>query len=212
MLRKQSPISRISNKILKFEWNPRMTIDFKNLLSFATRGFAFIYRSSTAKWKMFFSRFQLSHFVGVERERDSKLFLVFIPSQNSVRILRKAYFHPCSEDAHPLVSNFIDGLCRQHSVDVLIETESDAEENFRISISSISFDACESKLKPHTTYLVISDGLPLPTSFHISFLHPNLLDAIYREYFSLLRRKTWRYISRPWDMNPVPFNWIFHPK
>lgn len=78
---------------------------------------------------------------GIGVESDSKLFHVFIPSQNSARILRQANFHLINEDAHPPVNNFMYGLSRQHSAETSTETESDADEDVHRRVSAISFEA-----------------------------------------------------------------------
>ena len=49
-------------------------------------------------------------------------------------------------------------------------------------MSAISFEAYASQLKPHSSYLGISDGPPLPTSFKNACKHAKWSEAIDREY------------------------------
>lgn len=114
----------------------------------------------------------------------------FSSRHDTLRIVRQADVHHITKDAHSAVSNFIDGLARQHSVDISTEMESDANEYVHRSMYSITCEPYASQLKPPSTYFCMRDGPPLPTSFHSACLHPKWSEAIYREYSALFRRKS----------------------
>jgi len=114
-LRNRLPASRINGELPILLWNPRTIIDFKSLLLFGQLGASFIYRSKTVAKKKLQPRSALSNFVGMES--DARLIRVYIPTEKNIKVIRRVDFRPISEKL-PGVSALLDGLAREHSIEV----------------------------------------------------------------------------------------------
>lgn len=223
-LRNRLPSSRINFSIPLQKWNPSSRIQFKSFPKFGAAGYAFIYYPKTTKTRKLLPRSELANFLGVEG--DERMIRVFVPETKTIRRLRRADFHVSKNSPLPSVSSLLDGIARQRIIkeEQHQQTSNDqpeVEELLQATLASVKLNnslstpipfSLTSRLVPHKTYLGVSDGPELPTSFDSACHSAKWAAAIDREYNDLLRRGTWTYIPSDKNHPPVPFKWIFRAK
>jgi len=69
-------------------------------------------------------RAQMAHFIGVES--DERLIRVFVPTEKSIKLVRRVDFRPITEKP-PVVSALLDGLAREHAIEVEEDDTQNAE-------------------------------------------------------------------------------------
>lgn len=74
-------------------------------------------------------------------ESDSHLVRAYVPANNSIRVVRRAEFHPLKVNRLPGVSSLIDGLARQKGFEnqskKVISVETDLEERLMQTMHAI---------------------------------------------------------------------------
>ena len=192
--------------------------------TFGAKGFAYIYYSKTVGGKKMLPRSEFARFVGMES--DTRLIRVYVPSSQRIRILRRADFHPITDNLLPSVTSLLDGISRQRAIEAGTTAEPDLEEALQATAANLDLlndlkhvsgnfsaqSSVMSVLKPHKNYMGISDGPPLPRSFDEACRIPHWAEAIDREYNAHIRNNTWKYVKLTPDMKPVPFKWAFRAK
>lgn len=225
-LRNRTPSSRINNDLPLLKWKPNSIIRFRNIPEFGTFGYAFIYYPHNVKAKKLLPRSEPGYFVGVEG--DELLFKIFIPTTKEVRRIRRADFHMKKNSPLPSISSLLDGISRQRNIEENTDTDNDQpEELLQSTLASLNLNlalidedvkdmrasiASSSTYIPHKSYIGISDGPPLPTSFNQACKSKDWSAAIDREYNALIKRGTWKYVKSDPNHPPVPFKWTFRAK
>lgn len=204
-LRNRLPSSRIKGNLPILAWDPAARIDFANLLQFGQPGFAFIYRSPTVARKKLLPRSEYGHFVGVQG--NERLIRVFIPAEQTIRVLRRVDFRPVGQEKLPSILSLLDGLARQDS----IEVSENVHENENAEANLVQCMAAIHEAQPNLAYPVV-DPDDTPRSFNEACNNPDWADAIDREFDALIRRRTWILVPRARSMNVIRHKWVFRKK
>lgn len=120
----------------------------------------------------------------------------------------------------PSLSSLLDGLARQHALEGGISTHAEnSDEDLQAPLAShvvqeihdrnLDLKHTSHGLILHMSFIGISDGQPLPSSFTEACSQPNWTQAIDREFQALINRKTWTCISISRDLKPVQIKWVF---
>jgi len=110
-LRNRLPANRIDGGIPILHWDKNIRIRYTQLLEFGTPGFAFIYRSDTAKGKKFLPRSQYRHLVGMASE--TSLINVYIPQTKKIFQARRNDFRKHTGTILPSIQVLLDGIAKQ---------------------------------------------------------------------------------------------------
>ena len=206
-LRNRLPSERIGGNIPILEWNPYTRVSFENIPKFGESGFAFVYRSSTAKGKKLLPRAIHGQFVGMESE--CSLFRIYISSMKRILKVRANDFKICSQTQLPGVSALLDGISRQMNIEDELCQEGIAEEIlaqafqcFRVPLREIICNSARRNRKDPR----------LPKNFDDAIRFKDWRTAIDRELNGLLKQETWRYVERTDAMSPIPITWDFRLK
>lgn len=206
-LRNRLPSSHINEDIPIHRSDKKTLIDLKNLLPFGQPGYAFIYYPHTQPGKKLLPRSDLCHFFGMES--DIRLVRMYVPANNTVRIVRPKDFHPLKGNRIPDVSSLIDGLASQKELEgqrnTPLHPEVDVEERLVQTMLAIyhktPFLECVDpgthlhhryNVVPHKSHQNTYDSPPLPPSFADAFQQPKWAEAINREFNALVERGIWK--------------------
>ena len=203
-LRNRLPAQRVNLRIPYTLWTGARP-DFSVVLQFGQPGYAFQYRSDTARAKKFLPRSVFGHFVGMASEHS--LYRIFLPVSKSIYVCRRGDFTPLKKETElPSFSTLMENVSRHREIaEVEEEEEPDAEE-----VQSKAYFAHYSQI-PLSLKAAKKDKR-IPKSFNDACTIPNWAQAIDREYNALVARDTWEYVERTPNMKPLPFIWDFRIK
>lgn len=208
-IRNRLPNSRIDMAIPFELWYGHKP-NLSNLLMFGAPGYAFEYKSDTAKQKKLAPRVLYSHFVVMESPRS--LLRLYVPSRKLIILCRVADCTPLKDNnALPGMSSILEGIARQRELTEMEYEPAAADEAKEQMMRCMYTMSTHESSRVHTFKTKARDPR-VPTNFKAACRHPHWAAAIDREYDALVRRQTRKVIPLEKGMTPLPFTWNFRIK
>lgn len=205
-LRNRLPCRRVNGNLPILAWKPNTNINL-TIPTFEQAAFAFIYSSSTAPNKKFRARSTHGQFIGMNS--DTRLCNVLETHSNNFLSVRLRDFRVCRDEQLPGLSSLLDGLARQSDIE-RHEGESDGAEEGLLQ-AFLATNLSSTGYGPHS-YATRPFDPRVPKTFSYALKFSAWCAAIDREFWTLVKRGTWKCVERRPGMHVLPFTLVFKLK